>query len=107
MKAVTLINRFKVPAGREEHFFALWQRVNQYMKTKPGYLGHKLYRALSPSTPNAFINVAQWASEEQFQAAHDEGFRALVMQPAWKEFPHTPFLYEVVHQGQAESGVAA
>ena len=107
MKAVTLINCFKVPAGREEEFFSLWQQVNKYMKTKPGYLEHNLHRALSPSAPHAFINVAQWASQEHFQAAHDEGFRALVTQAAWREFPHTPFLYEVVHHGQAESAVAA
>ncbi len=107
MKGVTLINCFTVPAGREEEFFILWQQVNTYMKTKPGYLGHKLHRALAPDAPNRFINVAQWASEEQFQSAHDEGFRALVSQPAWREFPHSPFLYEVIHEGHVENATAA
>lgn len=99
MKNVTLINGFKVPVGREEQFFLLWQQVNNYMKTKRGYLGHRLHRALAPNAPNRFINVAQWASEEQFQAAHDEGFRALVSQPAWVDFPPSPFLYEVIDEG--------
>lgn len=46
-----------------------------------------------------FINVARWSSTEQFHAAYDDGFRALVSQPAWAEFPHSPFLYEVIHEG--------
>lgn len=101
MQAVTLINSFKVPVGREEHFFSLWQQVNTYMKTKPGYLGHKLHRALSPEAPHRFVNVAQWSSLEQFQAAHDDGFRALVAQPGWEEFPAFPNLFEVIHEDRS------
>jgi len=40
MKAVTLINCFEIPAGQEDDFFRLWQQVNAYMQTKPGYIGH-------------------------------------------------------------------
>jgi hypothetical protein len=40
----------------------------------------------------------------QLQAAHDAGFRELVDQPAWSAFEPHPFLYEVVHEGQAETG---
>ena len=107
MKPVTLINCFQVPVGREEQFFALWQQVNQYMQTKPGYLEHNLHRALAPEAPNRFINVARWSCVEQFQSAHDEGFRSLVSQPVWAEFSHSPFLYEVIHAGRAESATAA
>jgi hypothetical protein len=46
-----------------------------------------------------FVNVARWASVEDFNAAHDEGFRALVSQPAWTDFRSLPGLYEVVHEG--------
>lgn len=107
MKGVTLINSFTVPVGREEKFFSLWDQVNKYMKTKPGYLGHKLHRALAPDATYRFVNVAQWASAEQFHAAHDEGFRTLAKQPAWAEFPHAPFLYEVIHEGLAQNSTAA
>ena len=82
MEPVTLINCFNIPAVREDEFFALWRQVNAYMRTKPGYLGHKLHRALAPDAPFRFVDVAQWASAEHFQAARDEGFRALVSQPA-------------------------
>src|SRR6476646_9813641 len=42
MSAVTVINSFEVPAGREGEFFELWKEVNAYMERKPGYLGNKL-----------------------------------------------------------------
>lgn len=100
MAVVTLVNCFEVPAGREEEFFSLWQQVNAYMRTKKGYLGHKLHRSLAPDARYRFVNVAQWASPADFQAAHDEGFRALVQQPAWADFTSTPSLYEVVHEGK-------
>lgn len=98
MKPVTLINCFEVPAGREDAFFGLWKEVNAYMKTKPGYQGHALHRSLAPDAPYRFINIAQWESTKDFQAAHDDGFRALVSQPAWREFSSHPGLFEVVHE---------
>lgn len=107
MAAVTLVNCFEIPAGREDEFFGLWQQVNAYMQTKPGYIGHKLHRALAPGAAFRFVNVAQWASAAHFQAAHDEGFRALVNQPVWAAFRHHPALYEVVHQGQAHAALVA
>jgi heme-degrading monooxygenase HmoA len=99
---ITLVNSFEVPAGRENEFFTLWKQVNTYMRQKPGYLEHKLHRSLAPDAPFRFINIARWASQEDFDAAHDEGFRALVTQPAWAAFRSRPALYEVVHEAQAD-----
>ena len=104
---VVLVNCFKVPAGREEEFFAMWEQVNSYMRRKPGYLAHKLHRSLAPDAPYRFINVAQWQSIEDFNAAHDAGFRALVSNPRWKDFPSTPTVTEVFHEGHAEAASAA
>ena len=106
MAPVTLVNCFEVPAGREDEFFRLWQQVNDYMQTKPGYLGHKLHRALGPDAHSQFVNVAQWESAAHFQAAHDDGFRALVGQPVWTAFRSRPGLYEVVHEGSAAKASA-
>jgi heme oxygenase (mycobilin-producing) len=107
MAAIILINSFKVPTGREDEFLELWKQVNAYMQKKPGYLGHNLHRALAPEAPFRFVNVARWSSMAEFQAAHDAGFRELVDQSAWSEFPPHPFLYEVVHEGQADTGSSA
>ena len=101
MDAVTLINSFEVPAGREDEFFGLWQQVNTYMRGKKGYLEHKLHRSLRPDAPFRFVNVARWASMADFDAAHDEGFRALVGKPEWKAFRAAPVLYEIIHDAKA------
>ena len=101
MSAITLVNCFEIPAGSEDEFFMLWQRVNTYMRGKSGYLGHKLHRSLTSDAHFRFVNVAQWASLEDFNAAHDSGFRALVSQPAWASFRSFPTLYEVVHEGNS------
>src|SRR5689334_4323810 len=100
---VTLVNCFEVPSGREEEFFSLWQQVNNYMRGKHGYVEHRLHRSLGPEARYRFVNVAVWASAADYGAAHDEGFRALVSQPAWAEFRAMPALYEVVHEGHAEA----
>jgi len=60
-----------------------------------------LHRALEPDASFRFVNVARWASMEQFHAAHDEGFRELVAVADWSMFPPHPVLYEVVHEARA------
>ncbi len=104
MAAITLINSFEVPTGREDQFLQFWKQVNAYMQKKPGYLGHKLHRAITPDAPFRFVNVARWSSMAHFQAAHDAGFRELVGRPAGSAFQPHPVLYEVVHEVHAETG---
>lgn len=89
MSVVTLVNCFDVPRGHEDGFFALWRQVNTSVRSDR-YLGHKLHRSLAPDARFRFINVAQWASTQDFRAAHDDGFRALVSQPAWAPYSSTP-----------------
>jgi heme-degrading monooxygenase HmoA len=103
MAVVTLINCFEVPAGQEDEFFGLFENVNAYMRAKPGYLAHKLHRAVTPDASFRFVNVVQWASAEHCRAAHDEAFRSLISQPGWEVFRSLPGLYEVVHERQAEN----
>lgn len=105
MSAITLINCFEIPSKREDEFFALWQQVNAYMRGKAGYLGHKFHRSLTADARFRFVNVAQWASLEDFNTAHDEGFRALVSQPAWSSFRSFPTLYQVVDEGSSADPV--
>jgi heme-degrading monooxygenase HmoA len=104
MSAITLINSFEVPPGREDEFLQFWKEVNAYMQEKPGYLGHKLHRAITPDAPFRFVNVARWSSMAHFQAAHDPGFRELAEKPAGSAFQPHPVLFEVVHEANAETG---
>jgi heme-degrading monooxygenase HmoA len=98
---VTRINCFEVPAGREEEFFAGFQKVNGYMRAKKGYVWHKMHRSLAPDAKFRFVNVVQWESREACEAAHDAGFRELISQPGLSSVRSTPALYEVVHEGAA------
>src|ERR1041385_1169296 len=104
MPAVTIINSFEVPEGRDAEFLALWEAVVEYMQDKPGYLSHKLHRAISPDALFRFVNIARWASLAHFEGAHDQGFRELVEQPSWSAFRPHRGLFEVVHEGRAHSG---
>lgn len=101
---VTLINSFEVDAGRDGAFTELWSHTSGYFRAQPGFVSLRLHRTLSPNAPYRWVNVATWASVAQFQAAHQtEEFRQLVGQPAWKEFPSSPAIYEVVTEYSAQA----
>ncbi len=103
---VIFINCFEVPAGREEEFFALWSAVNQYMRQKPGFISNRLHRATTPEARYRFVNYVQWHSVEHFRAAHDEGFRAMVERPVWREFSFTGAIFEIVSESMTNSAAA-
>jgi len=96
-QAVTLINSFIVPEGRDEAFVDLWTKTSHYFRAQPGFLSLRLHRAVTPGAQYRYVNVARWASDAEYRAPHGtEEFRELVSQPAWHEFPSSPTLYEVV-----------
>jgi heme oxygenase (mycobilin-producing) len=99
---VTLINKFEVDPARDEAFHELWHRTSRYFREQPGFVRLRLHRAVSPDAAYRWVNVAQWESLERFQAAHDtDEFRRLVSLEAWREFPSSPALYEVVFEHAA------
>lgn len=100
---VTFINAFEVPADADDDFQNRWEEVNRYMRTKPGYLDHVLHRSLTADARFRFVNIAHWASVEDWRAAHDVGFRTLVGKPEWARYPSTPAVFEIVHSGSVES----
>ena len=96
---VRFINCFEVPEGRDEDFLALFGEVNAHMSAQPGYLGHRLHRAVAPEARYRFVNYVEWETAEHWRAAHGDEFRRLVSRPGWRAFPSTPALYELVHEG--------
>jgi heme-degrading monooxygenase HmoA len=92
--SVILINPFEVPAGTdEEEFLGGWERAADYMRQQPGFVSTRLHRALAPDARFRFINVAEWASPQDFQAAvSSEEFREIAKGAG----PGSPALYEVV-----------
>jgi heme-degrading monooxygenase HmoA len=89
-----LINPFEVPEGTDdEEFLRGWERAADYMREQPGFVSSRLHRALRPDARFRFINVAEWSSPQEFQAAvSSEQFREIAKGAG----PGSPALYEVV-----------
>jgi len=100
--SVTFINLFEVPPEADADFLARWQAVNAYMIRQPGYLAHALHRSLGDDARYRFVNVVRWSNAEEFEAAHDDGFHALVT----PDYPYrfVPALFEVIDTSAAVSG---
>ena len=94
--SVTLINIFEVPAGDEDEFIAAWEKSRDYLMKQPAHIETALHQSLHDERFR-FVNVAQWASEEAFNAAvRSRGFRESASELRW---PMSPALYRVVRTG--------
>jgi heme-degrading monooxygenase HmoA len=103
-RPVTLMNKFVVPPERDDAFVALWTEASGYFRARPGFRSLRLHRAVQPDAEFRFVNVASWDTLADFRAAHDtDECRALIGQEAWKEFPSSPALYEVLVSAEAEA----
>ena len=92
--SVTLINPFEVSEETDDdEFLRGWQRAADYMREQPGFVSSRLHRALAPGARFRFVNVAEWASPQDFQAAvSSEQFREIAAGAGGG----SPALYEVV-----------
>jgi heme-degrading monooxygenase HmoA len=92
--SVILINPFEVPAGTDDdEFLRGWERAADYMRQQPGFVSSRLHRALRPDARFRFINVAEWSSPQEFEAAvTSEQFREIAKDAG----QGSPSLYEVV-----------
>ena len=90
---VILINAFDVPdETTDEDFLRGWERAATYLREQPGFVSSRLHRALAPGARFRFVNVAEWTSPHEFQAAvNSEEFRQIAAGAA----PGSPALYEV------------
>jgi len=94
MATVVLINPFEVPAGKEEEFLKGWEAARNFMQRQKGYVATRLHQSLDPAARFRFINVAEWETAADFQAAlHHPDFVTLRDSVP---FPHYPSLYEVI-----------
>ena len=67
--AVVLINVFEVPKGQEAAALESWKQSRDFLKTQDGFISTRLHQNIDPNGKYHLINVAQWASPEQFRAA--------------------------------------
>ena len=94
MTTFVLINPFEVPEEMDDNrFLEGWGRAANYMRSQPGFVGSELHRAVSPNPRFRFVNVAEWESPQDFQAAVASlEFQAMAAGAP----PNYPALYEVV-----------
>ena len=96
MPDVILINPFEVPKGKEAAALKMWEKAAEYMKKQPGFVSTRLHRALAPDARFYLINIAEWESVENFQAAISSDEFKKLTEGSMEEFPHYPGLYEVI-----------
>lgn len=73
---LTLINVFEISARDVDSFASRWRDRLDILSSKDGFVSARLYRAASKDTRFQLVNVAQWASRADFEAAvSDDGFR--------------------------------
>ena len=94
--AVTLINPFEVPQGREKEALEHWEAAAEFLRRQPGYISTNLHEAIAPGAKYHFINVAQWGSPEAFQAAVTSPEFQELTKSTVEEFPHYPALYKLI-----------
>ncbi len=70
--AVTLINVFSVPKGKEDEFVKWWQDVKANITTQPGFISGKFHTSLKPDSKFNFINVAMWENEDLYWKAYEK-----------------------------------
>jgi heme-degrading monooxygenase HmoA len=94
MATVVLINPFEVSPEQEEDFLNGWETARNFMQRQKGYVSTRLHRSLDPTARFRFINVAEWESATDFQAAlnHPDFVKLRNATP----FPHYPSVYEVI-----------
>jgi heme-degrading monooxygenase HmoA len=63
---VTVINRLKV-TGDEAEFLRILGEITDYMKGRPGFVGHHLYRSVR--NPEVFVEMGEWKDAADHQAA--------------------------------------
>ena len=93
---VTLINPFEIKSEDEADFLAYWQAAADYMQGQKGFINSQLHKSMMPGCRFMFINIAEWASAEDFQnAINCDEFKTLT-EPKREQFPHFPGLYQSV-----------
>jgi heme-degrading monooxygenase HmoA len=93
MATVILINAFEVPAGKDEEFLQGWEATRNFMQRQTGYVSTRLHRSLDPDARFRFVNVAEWETPADFQAALTHPDFVKLRQAT--AFAHYPSLYEV------------
>ena len=93
--AVTLINVFSVPKGKEDKFLTWWQDVKRNITAQPGFISGKFHRSLKPESRYNFINVALWENEAVYWTAYEKSVTPMKIKLEELGIEMVPALYTV------------
>lgn len=96
--AVTLINVFSVPQGKEDEFVQWWQQVRSSITTQPGFISGNFHRSLKPDSRFNFINVALWEDEDLYWKAYEKSAAPMKAKLNQLGVEMTPALYKVMFE---------
>ena len=96
--AVTLINVFSVPHGKEDEFVKWWQDVKINITSQQGFISGKLHRSIKPENRYNFINVAVWENEEVYWKAYEKSVTPMKAKLEQLGVEMIPALYRVAFE---------
>jgi heme-degrading monooxygenase HmoA len=96
--AVTLINVFSVPKGKEDEFVQWWEAVKVNITKNPGFISGKFHRSIKPNSRFNFINVAIWESEDVYWQAYEKSVTPMKNKLEQLGVEMVPALYDVVFE---------
>ena len=96
--AVTLINVFSVPKGREHDFVKWWQDVKTSITSQRGFISGKFHRSIRSESRYNFINIALWENEEVYWKAYEKSVTPMKRKLEQLEVEMVPALYDVAFE---------
>lgn len=96
--AVTLINVFTVPNGKEDEFVKWWEDVKGNITKQQGFIGGKFHKSIKSDSRFKFINVAIWENEDLYWKAYEKSVTPMKTKLAQLGVEQTPALYNVAFE---------
>jgi heme-degrading monooxygenase HmoA len=93
--AVTLINVFSVPNGKEVEFENWWQDVKTNITAEKGFISGAFHRSIKPDSRYNFINIALWENEEVYWKAYEKSVTPMKRKLEQLGVEMVPALYRV------------
>ena len=93
--AVTLINVFSVPNGKEAEFENWRQDVKTNITAEKGFISGVFHRSIKPNSRYNFINIALWENEEVYWKAYEKSVTPMKMKLEQLGVEMVPALYRV------------
>ena len=96
--AVTLINVFSVPNGKEGDFVKWWQDVKANITAEKGFISGQFHRSIRPESRYNFINIAIWENEELYWKAYEKSVTPMKTKLEQLGVEMVPALYRVAFE---------